>query len=121
MSTLENDEALVSFTKDEWQNDEVSEAFGVPKTIKKPKEKTPGVKAILVFEDSFYRSKKRLKEYKNLRPAVDLPEVISAMIDVCDSDDELMMLVTKKIIMRREKQLSELKAGLDSIKSAFTP
>src|SRR5476651_2268265 len=101
MSNLTNeDDALVSFTKEEWKNDDVSEAFGITKSVKKPKEKTPGVKAILVFEDSFHRAKRQMKEYRNLRPVVDLPEIISAMIDVCDADQELMALVTKNIISR---------------------
>lgn len=118
MAIDQHDNHLITFTKDEWQNDEASEAFGVVKSVRKPKEKTPGVKAVLIFQDSFNRAKVRMREYRNFRPVVDLPEVISAMIDVCAEDADLMTRVTAHIVSRREAQLGEMKSGLDALRSS---
>ncbi|MEX3614103.1 MAG: hypothetical protein VB141_10230 [Burkholderia gladioli] len=110
MSDTENQESVVTFTADEWRGEESSEAFGVRKVVPKKKEPTPGMKAILVFEDNFRRAKKHLKDYPMLRPQLDLPELISAMIDVCDADPAIMEKVTRRIIDVRKQQLAAMEA-----------
>lgn len=102
----------VVFTRAEWEADDESEAFGVRKIVPKAKEKTPGVKAVLVFHESFLRAKRRMKECTFIRPVIDLPEIISAMIDVCDADPVVMEKVGKKMLERRAQQLAELQSGV---------
>jgi hypothetical protein len=109
MSEVDKQPELVTFTADEWKNEQASEALGVTKAVPKKKEPTPGMKAVLVFEESFRRAKKQMKAYPAFRPALDLPEVISAMIDVCDADPALMERVTRRILEQREQQLAEMK------------
>lgn len=111
MSDTENQANVVTFTAAEWRGEESSEAFGVRKVVPRKKEPTPGMKAILVFEDSFRRAKKHLKNYPMLRPQLDLPELISAMIDVCDADPAIMEKVVRKIIDVRKQQLAAMEAG----------
>lgn len=111
MSDTENQANVVTFTAAEWRGEESTEAFGVRKVVPKKKEPTPGMKAILVFEDSFRRAKKHLKDYPMLRPQLDLPELISAMIDVCDADPTIMEKVTRRIVVVRKEQLATLEAG----------
>ncbi|MEX3605240.1 MAG: hypothetical protein VB142_00230 [Burkholderia sp.] len=111
MSEIEKQAESVTFTADEWKGEEATEAFGVRKVVPKKKEPTPGVKAVLVFEDSFRRAKKHLKAYPLLRPQLDLPELISAMIDVCDADPAIMGKVTRRIIDVRKQQLAAMEAG----------
>ncbi|CAJ5181223.1 Uncharacterised protein [Burkholderia pseudomallei] len=111
MSDTEDQANVVTFTADEWRGEESTEAFGVRKVVPKKKEPTPGMKAILVFEDSFRRAKKHLKAYPMLRPQLDLPELISAMIDVCDADPAIMEKVTRRIIDVRKQQLAAMEAG----------
>lgn len=82
------------------------------KIVPKAKEKTPGVKAVLIFHDSFLRAKRRMKECTSIRPVIDLPEIISAMIDVCDADPAVMEKVGKKMLERRAQQLAELQNGV---------
>lgn len=110
MSDTEKQENVVTFTAAEWRGEDSSEAFGVRKVVPKKKEPTPGMKAILVFEDSFRRAKKRLKDYPMLRPQLDLPELISAMIDVCDADPAIMEKVARRIIDARKQQLAAMEA-----------
>ncbi|RQR22923.1 hypothetical protein DIE23_35665 [Burkholderia sp. Bp9143] len=111
MSELEKQDRVVSFTADQWLAEDETEAFGVRKIVPKKKEPTPGVKAILVFEDSFRRAKKHLKAYPLLRPQLDLPELISAMIDVCDADPAIMEKVARRIIDARRQQLDAMAAS----------
>lgn len=106
----DNDD-VVTFTASEWRHDQVSEAFGVRKTVAKLKEPTPGVKPVLIFHDSYLIAKKRMRQLKQFHPIVDLPEVISAMIDVCDADLDLMPRVTLAIVERRERQLASLRVA----------
>ncbi|MEM5387875.1 hypothetical protein VSR68_30435 [Paraburkholderia phymatum] len=40
------------------------------------------MKAVLMFDENFRRAKKEMKGYPAFRPALDLPGLISAMIDV---------------------------------------
>lgn len=111
MSDTEKQENVVTFTAAEWRGEESSEAFGVRKVVPKKKEPTPGMKAILVFEESFRQAKKHLKDYPMLRPQLDLPELISAMIDVCHADPTIMEKVTRRIIDVRKLQLAAMEAG----------
>lgn len=108
----ESDENLqtVTFTLSEWKHDPISEAFGIRKAVPKSKEPTPGVKSVLIYHDSFVRAKKHMRGYKQLHPVVDLPEVISAMIDVCDADPDLWPRITHAILTRRERQNAHLRA-----------
>ncbi|WP_407510655.1 hypothetical protein [Ralstonia sp. GP101] len=78
------------------------------KIVPKAKEKTPGVKAVLIFHDSFLRAKRRMKECTSIRPVIDLPEIISAMIDVCDADPAVMEKVGKKMLERRAQQAGRI-------------
>jgi hypothetical protein len=100
----------VTFTLSEWKHDPISEAFGIRKAVPKTKEPTPGVKSVLIYHDSFVRAKKHMRGYKQLHPVVDLPEVISAMIDVCDADPDLWPRITHAILTRRERQNAHLRA-----------
>ncbi|MEX3582924.1 MAG: hypothetical protein VB137_10515 [Burkholderia sp.] len=111
MSDTEDQPNVVTFTADEWRGEESTEAFGVRKVVPKKKEPTPGMKAILVFEDSFREAKKQLKKYPAFRPQLDLPELLSAMIDVCCADPAVMEKVTRRIIDVRKQQLAALEAG----------
>jgi len=111
MTDVQSQPEVVTFTADEWVNDPASEAFGVTKSVPKPKEQTPGMKAILVFQESFRRARKRMKEYTVFRPTLDLPELISAMIDVCDADPAIMEKVMRRIIEERKQQLAAMEAG----------
>ncbi|WP_155033882.1 hypothetical protein [Burkholderia pseudomallei] len=54
MSDAEKQENVVTFTAAEWRGEESSEAFGVRKVVPKKKEPTPGMKAILVFEEKAF-------------------------------------------------------------------
>lgn len=111
MSDTEDQSNVVTFTADEWRGEESTEAFGVRKVVPKKKEPTPGMKAILVFEDSFREAKKQLKKYPAFRPQLDLPELLSAMIDVCCADPAVMEKVTRRIIDVRKQQLAAMEAG----------
>ncbi|KVD99661.1 hypothetical protein WI91_02380 [Burkholderia vietnamiensis] len=111
MSDTEDQANVVTFTADEWRGEESTEAFGVRKVVPKKKEPTPGMKAILVFDDSFREAKKQLKKYPAFRPQLDLPELLSAMIDVCCADPAIMEKVTRRIIDVRKKQLEALEAS----------
>ena len=103
----------VTFKADDWLNDPASEAFGVTKMVPKPKEPTPGMKAILVSEESFRRAKKQMKAYPAFRPQLDLPELISAMIDVCDADPAVMERVVRRIIDERKRQLELMMVSMN--------
>ncbi|MBW5287784.1 hypothetical protein DF047_35520 [Burkholderia cenocepacia] len=111
MSDTEKQENVVTFTAAEWRSEESSEAFGVRKVVPKKKEPTPGMKAVLVFDDSFREAKKQLKKFPAFRPQLDLPELLSAMIDVCCADPAVMEKVTRRIIEMRKQQLAALEAG----------
>ncbi|MCW3678645.1 hypothetical protein [Burkholderia cenocepacia] len=98
----EGDEAVV-FTKDDWQNQKTSEAFGIKKSVAGGKSQTPGMKAVLVYHASFLESKKLMKQIQSVQPTPDLPEVISAMIDVCAKEPEVYLpKITKAILDRRD-------------------
>ena len=112
MSEVQKQPEVVTFTADEWKNEQASEALGVTKSVPKKKEPTPGMKAILVFDESFRRAKKQMKAYPAFRPALDLPEVISAMIDVCDSDAAIMGRVMRRILEQRKRQLAAMESGV---------
>jgi hypothetical protein len=114
MTNADNNHEQVSFTKDEWTATDKTTAFGVEKVHLKPKEKVKGVKAILVHDDSFRRAKGALKFSTDFRPALDLPELISAMIDVCTADAEVMKKVQLQILTQREKSLLAMRAQFES-------
>ena len=40
------------------------------------------MKAVLVFDESFRSAKKQMKAYPAFRPTLDLPELVSSMIDM---------------------------------------
>jgi hypothetical protein len=103
MSDLQRQVGQVPFTAEDWLNDPSSEAFGVRKLVPKRKESTPGMKAILVSQESFRRAKKQMKTHPVFRPKLDLPELISAMIDVCDADPTIMESVMRRVINERER------------------
>ncbi|CAB3770852.1 hypothetical protein [Paraburkholderia humisilvae] len=112
MNNLEQQVGQVTFTADEWLNDPASAAFGVTKLVPKAKEPTPGMKAILVSQESFRRAKKQMKAFPAFRPQLDLPELISAMIDVCDADPAIMERVALRIIEERQRQIDAMKGSL---------
>jgi hypothetical protein len=51
-----------------------------------------------------------MKAYPAFRPVLDLPELISAMIDVSAADPALMEKVTRRIIDVRKEQLAAMEA-----------
>lgn len=111
MSDVQNPAEQVTFSEREWREDDASEAFGVRKVVPKKKEPTPGMKAVLVFDESFRSAKKQMKAYPAFRPVLDLPELISAMIDVSAAEPALMEKVTRRIIDVRKEQLAAMEAG----------
>jgi len=111
MSDVQKPAELVTFTAQEWREDDASEAFGVRKVVPKKKEPTPGMKAVLVFDESFRSAKKQMRAYPAFRPVLDLPELISAMIDVCAADPALMERVIKRVVEVRKAQLAAMEAG----------
>ena len=106
---MSNDKDQIVFTKDEWTGTDKSTAFGLEKVHLKPKQKVDGVKAILVYDESFKRAKGALKTCSNFRPTLDLPELISAMIDVCVLDADIMKKVHMQIVSQRESALNDMK------------
>ncbi len=111
MSDVQKQPEVVTFTANEWRSEDVSEALGVRKAVPKKKEPTPGMKAILVFEESFRSAKKQMKAYPAFWPTLDLPELISSMIDVCAADPELMEHVIRNVVERRKAQLAAMETG----------
>jgi hypothetical protein len=110
MSEVQKQPEVVTFTADEWRGDDASEAFGVRKVVPKKKEPTPGMKAVLVFDESFRCAKKQMKAYPAFRPVLDLPELISAMIDVCAADSALMERVIRRVVSVRKGQLAAMES-----------
>ncbi|BCZ85760.1 hypothetical protein PTKU64_94350 (plasmid) [Paraburkholderia terrae] len=111
MSNAQTQPDVVTFTADQWKNEQASEALGVTKSVPKKKEPTPGMKAILVPDENFRSAKKQMKAYPAFRPALDLPEVIGAMIDVCAADPALMERVIRRIVESRKAQLAAMESG----------
>jgi hypothetical protein len=105
MNDIQRQTGQVIFTADDWPNDPASKTFGVTKLVPKAKEPTPGMKAILVTDESFRRAKKQMKAYPAFRSQLDLPGLISAMIDVCDADPVVMESVVRRIVDERRRQL----------------
>src|SRR5215472_12145835 len=112
MSEVQNPGEQVTFSEREWREDETSEAFGVRKVVPKKREPTPGMKAVLVFEESFRSAKKQMKAYPAFRPVLDLPELISAMIDVSAADPALMEHVIRRVLLVRKGQLAAMEIGV---------
>jgi uncharacterized protein YdhG (YjbR/CyaY superfamily) len=114
MTNADNNHEQVSFTKEEWTEAATSTAFGLAKAKVNVKPKVAGMKAILVHDESFKRCKGALKFFTDFRPALDLPELISAMIDVCTADAEVMKKVQLQILTQREKSLLAMRAQFES-------
>ncbi|MEM5387890.1 hypothetical protein VSR68_30510 [Paraburkholderia phymatum] len=110
MSEVQKLPEVVTFTADEWRGDDASEAFGVRKVVPKKKEPTPGMKAVLVFAESFRHAKKQMRAYPAFRPVLDLPELISAMIDVCAADPALMERVIRRVVEQRKVHLAAMES-----------
>jgi hypothetical protein len=106
----------VTFTHDEWVNNRTSTAFGMIKSVPTKKAKTPGVKAVLIRSASFTKAKKMMRQLGALQPPADLPEIVSATIDICAANpDRYLPLITDHILKERLHQLDVARAALESM------
>jgi hypothetical protein len=112
---LESDEVgnggpeRVTFSRQDWEKSAASAAFGITKTRPAVKPKIPGLKAILIADDTFEDMKLWAKSLTN-RPAIDLPELASAALSIVMADESLKSCAVKELLgLRIIKAQADLK------------
>lgn len=106
------EENTIIITKAEWKDDDTTELFGIAKTVKKPKEKTPGMKSVLITTDAYHALQKERQAISDFRPAVQLDELASAICKVYAKNPQFKALVQQDILDSRLTLLQEMQASL---------
>ena len=107
---MSNDKANID--RDEWIGEEKTTFFGLTKSAYREKEKTPGTKALPIHEETFERIKELCKEFREFRPPVDMPEMVSAMAELVMRDTALSVRLRAMVITLRENALEATKSAL---------
>lgn len=100
-----------TFSRQEWEQSAASAAFGITKTRPAVKPKIPGLKAILIDDNTFNNLKLWAKSLSN-RPVIDLPELASAALGIVMADEELKSKAVKELLSHR---IRKAQADLDGM------
>lgn len=90
----------VMFSREEWGKNAASTAFGITKMRPAVKPKIPGLKPLLVADDTFNELKQWAKSLNN-RPVIDLPELGSAALRIVMADEELKTKAVRELLSLR--------------------
>ena len=102
----------IVITKDDWKDAHTTELFGIAKSVKKPKEKTPGMKSVLITTDAYHSLQKERQAISDFQPAVQLDELASAVCVVYSENPQFKKLVQQAILNNRLALLQKMQASL---------
>jgi hypothetical protein len=105
-------EPKATVEREEWVGEQSTTLFGVTKSAYREKAKTPGTKALPIHEQTFERIKALCKGFREFRPAVDMPEMVSAMAELVMRDAALSARLGDVVIGLRQAALDAAKGTL---------